>query len=486
MGIGGIILVLFAIRALASATNSRLPSPTLFSFNFAWFAIFIALAMTSIVAIEWGATLAWVATVFLALLAFPDWLVLPLSHRLRWSRLTFVLAWMSPFFAGGDRIGSATAASALTWLRSGRPEPVAERIEAKLQRKGTNTIRGGGTLAAGFLAWGRGDIEQARSLFALVHHFDRRVASGWVRRHARRWLVMEAAERGDWRSISELAKLHRYDGVLRFAQVVARAELGEPVAAWRLAAAWCLCGRWLTTWGWFRDSWRRRGRVAPTSIPALTPSLATVATLRASLIAHPTVHAMLELTRTYEALVDSETLQSHVHERAAELDARDAQGAIDALHADIVDTLCRTIRSGVPIPATVPRTLAEARQMLSDERYQLFDESVDQLEQRVQDRSMFRSYEELLEWARYHTRYRELLASIDSLEHGLVFERMHYGASNHAANLFNDHDDKALGLAMMRWLYREAKQVEDHETVALHRDNLRNSPLLEHWWGTQG
>lgn len=485
MGIGGIILVLFAIRALASATNSRLPSPTLFSFNFAWFAIFVALIMTTIIAMDWGTTLAWIATAALVLFTFPDWTVLPLSHRLHSPRLTFAIAWMSPFFAGGDRVGSASAASALTWLRSGRASRAAERIEARLQREGENTIRGGGTLAAGFLAWGRGDAEQARSLFALVHYFDRRVANGWVRRHARRWLVMEAAERGDWRSVFELAKLHRYDGVLRFARVVARIELGETIPAWRLTGAWCLGGRWLTTWDWFRDSWYRRNRGVATSTATSTACLATLARLRASVIERPTARNTFELARTYEELVDSEALRSHVQQRAIELDARDPEGAIDALHADILAILSEAMRDGVSVPNTVSRTLEEARQMLSDERYQLFDESVEQLEERVQDSSMFDSYEELLEWARYHARYRELIASVDALEHGLAFERMHYGASNHAANLFNNRDDKALGLAMMRWLYLEAKRVDDNDAIALHRDNLKNSPLLEHWWGTQ-
>ncbi|MEM6732935.1 MAG: hypothetical protein AAF658_15370, partial [Myxococcota bacterium] len=278
MHIVGLILLGLAIRALFSrgdgvrSSSMRLPV--------IWFLLLFASTIFALLAVWVVGRVDFVPVLVACLLAmFPEWFLMPVFIRLGWVNAASWAAWTSPLFVGHDRLGNVTAAMALAWLYGGCDAEAAEMIEGRLRTDILNPIRGGGALAAGLLAWGRGDLVQARTLMALVHYFPARVTTPWVRRRACRWLLAEAAQRGDWREVHFIARRHRADGVARVLKSIARRELGERVPRWKLDVVWLTSFNWVSTWPIYSMARKRDPEPEPTTTIDPAVSVAEVTAL---------------------------------------------------------------------------------------------------------------------------------------------------------------------------------------------------------------
>jgi hypothetical protein len=185
----------------------------------------------------------------LALLPVTLWLLIPslvlkvVLTPLGWPRTTYRMARCS----GLIELLADSGVGAFYGAMSGARNPSPEAIDWLAQKLGrARSPRGAGITAAALLAAQRGDLKRARSLFLVVDSLAPKFVPLGARVIAREWLIIDAAQRGDWREVIRLGRRGRSS--LRWSYAVARISersIGDPRGCgdWALVALWLLASR---------------------------------------------------------------------------------------------------------------------------------------------------------------------------------------------------------------------------------------------------
>ena len=435
-GIIGFILASLVLSVIKVETKQGSYSGLLF---FAWI-VFMPLSLgLCIAAVAPGTSLGVrVAGIVCALV----WLGAPIAHRiaapLGRPRLAHTMAAVGavPFhvdLVAHAALASSRAAIALRNRDNAPPEHHVRRIEAQL--RGASTVTGASIAALGFLAIARGETERGRGLLMSVGGFVK--ASRASRNLAARWLVADAATRGDWPALLTIGETLTTP-LTRFTHAVAARFVHQTPTNRQLVALWLGCGSRVATYGLLRTALRYQ-RVP--SAAADTPLLARhVVALRDG----GSDDALVDLARAWDAATIPEPARRQIADDLAHLGA--TRPHLAARH-----------------PAFRPTASVE------DPQSEL-EVAIQALHRRHDDE---RNLPPLDEWAEYvMLRGLYARAATDAVGRRLAYNTAHLIIGNHAVHLLNNLGQRAMGLAMFQWLLQESIANGDEGFIAHYTRNV--------------
>lgn len=399
-----------------------------------------------------------------------------------------------------DPEGGAALAEALALLRWLRHDPAAaERIAALVDS--VATIGAAGITASALASASRGDRDGARELLLGALEIEGTKALPFPQRIARAWLIADAAERGRWRRVVELADA-------RGPALPASARLLAGAAA-RFAGThsptdtglWIL---WLLSPG-HKDSrplleraiatprvlHRRpdleeapaRGGGVDELGPLPSEPLPRALALHAHWIARDPLHLRLvpsrlgDLCRAWDEVHRSGAARRQAEARAARLGILgQAEAIVERFHDEVAADLADlSLRSGVAIAGLVDPPGELSQRAIFRVRSQLLEgveELAETMESRTVDKRALPAVEEWRAWSELRRRY-ERAGALGGLDlRRLMFPQVHRSACNFAVWLWNERKETGIAKPIFRWLLTEAEAVGDEAAIDLQRRNL--------------
>ncbi|WP_428261706.1 hypothetical protein [Haliangium sp.] len=382
--------------------------------------------------------------------------------------------------------GLVAAAWALSRKRPSHPALPAliERVDDAL-RSATGAMQASQVLAAGLLAATRGDQASARAMLESVDEIGPNTTPRTVHALAREWLVADAAARGDWERVTELARgpRARTRATRLLGAVGARLSGGRGAGRW-LWLRWLLSPRRRHTWTLVREAARRapagpRGaihRQLTTKLPGQPWSdalAAHVAVLSGTSAAAP-AQALRCLAQAWDAALDDRDTRRLVLERAAALGAKSGDRALDAFTLDVARDLAdMALAHHLPVASWSQgsRTLREAERLLRNQLLSEVELAFDALDDRISDRRGLHLLDEWREWMSLRALHARAVAMGGLDLRRLVFPRVHMVSCRLAVWMWNERKEFYAANAMFRWLLDEALRVGDAEAIELQRRN---------------
>ncbi len=395
-------------------------------------------------------------------------------------RLAYFASMLSRVTWRRDKPGGPLLAAA--WALSRQRVPSAKLVakyEARLEKQ-FDALHASSVVAKGLFAAMAGKRDEARRWMESVFLFDPRIAIRPVRRLATEWLLADASARGEWRRVVTLASSRQapWSPMLALARLLARRQLGESVAPWRLWLGWVAAPRRLRTFRFVRQTARKE--IAPkAAVEAPVAAASSADPLRAALSAQwaavgaTTPAKLLEAARTWEAVLADGSLRQRCTARVVDLGGVDSGAAADELGAAVRDFFtphaqaCREARPHEPLPEVLSAALSSRRDALFSE----LEERMDRLTTRKGQNRIYPMIEEWREVLALRSVYLELCAvstfAERPLAHGIISNEL----VNYGAWLFNQHKEKPVANAIFRMLELEAVSVGDAKSAELNREN---------------
>lgn len=403
-------------------------------------------------------------------------------------KAAYWVAWFSVRNKSEERAGAAQLAASMALHRKADFDPdAASWLEEHIQESAQ--IRGGTIGAAAATAAARGDAEGARALFDSVRTLDPKVCPRSARHTAAEWLAADAASRGAWEEVIEIASDPA--GAGRSANLlagVAKRLLGKPDAPGRAT----LVRLWLTA-PRRRQSFaivERALSVADGDAPiddddeAVVPRAPDGDLLGRALAAHaallsakkPKPADVARVGRAFDAAFEDDSLAAHVDERAEALGATRAGSVLGRLRSDVETSLFELLKTHrIALDDTVDElgdVAARAQRRLRDEALTVIEALSDAIRNRVREKRALSPIDEWREWSALRMAYeRGVLLGGPELRY-LAFTKVHSDVCALAVWLFNDRKEKPIANAMFRFLLAEATATGDADGVALQTKNV--------------
>lgn len=450
------------------------------------------------------AVMAWLWLLLQAIEPLIWWAVRHGPVRLGWVRVSAAGARLCGGQFEADPVGGRALAGALALVsRRAHDEAAATWLEGQLGGPQRGTLGAAGVVAAGLIAASRGQRDAARDLMHGAANWET-PAPAVARVIAGEWLVVDAAERGDWKTVMRLgvrdAIASPTTRFLAFAAARVRREalIGEPSAT-------DVGLRWM----WWRSMGRSHLR------PLLARALATPRVLHhrkppppppadpsppvldpAAFAGDPVAHAQAlhalwsttpelerqwtptraaELCRAWDAAFAGPVLE-RLTERARALTVvtRPEVAAAQLRHTVGEELAALAARAQLPLPALQEcgGIGAEAAMLLRGELILGVEKLSQALRTRTKDKRALPSVEELREWNGLKRAY-ERAATLGGLEvRRVMFPDVHLNVCNYAVWLWNDRKEYGISGPLFRWLLAEAEAVGDEEAIALQKKNV--------------
>ncbi len=355
---------------------------------------------------------------------------------------------------------------------------------------GADGAPGAAIAAAAAMAAARGDKEGARALFESARTLDPSVCPSAARHAASEWLAAEAAARGAWGEVIEIAGDPA--GAGRSAKLlagVARRLTGGLAAPGRAEPLWL----WATAPGWLgtfaiveRALSVPDGEAPPEDddddVPAprapdgdlLARALSAHVVLLSSKKVKPADVA--RVGRAFDAAFEDAALGVEVDERATLLGATRAGAVLGRLRADVETSLFELLKSHhIALDDTVDElgdVAARAQRRLRDETLTVIEALSDAVRNRVNERRALSAIDEWREWSALRIAYQRGVTLGGPELRYLAFTKVHSDVCALAVWLFNDRQEKAIANAMFRFLLDEATATGDQDAIALQTKNV--------------
>jgi hypothetical protein len=436
---------------------------------------------------------AWPLLPVILFLVLPFSLLRSVLVPLGLSRAAFRAVKLADSVLGLDDGGGPALAAAWALLR--RPLATSEDV-AWVEQKVSEVkpLRGGGLVAAALLQARRGDKDDARRLLESSFELAPAARSAMASRVAREWLAADAASRGDWARVVELAaRLPRSQTsrAVSFLGAVGRRLL-------RLDGAPSDEELWLL---WLLGS--RRTRMRPLLIRALSvprgpvqdaakrpdpepgplaPSdpLAHALELQLRLWGQPPSLAEVgELGRAWDAALADPQLERRLLIRSLELGA--AEGAslrsrIGDMAADGLAQLARSRELPLGEVEAPGPTLERAARRLRGDLLSEIELASGALRRRAVDKRELPAVDEWREWLALRARYEHGARLAGQEARRLAWPRVRDDVCKLSVWLWNVRGEKAIAHAMFGWLLGEARAMSDQEAIELQEKNVACGP----------
>ena len=467
--IGFVLFLGRVLRDLWDDDAGKPPTVTAFAPVTAWVALgVLAKSSLDVSASIWP--LAVIGGLLLVVLAVPTLWVRLVAIPLGRPRSAYLLTRLSVLAARTDPVGLAMlhAGRAACRQRKVRLEDLAW-VRGRVKQR---PLTPGMIMGLGLVAAAQGDRDEARQFIASLSLFDQGVTDATVERLAQEWLAADAAQRGAWSDVADIAdRLGPTTHATRWLGAVAKRLLGRPDAPTdeRLEELWRrVPGRDRTEWI------QRRARAAEPVVvdDAPLPDDVVDAALHAQLRldAHPSRAALAQAAACWEAALPG--LAATAVARAEALGSHQPEQATERLHAQVADALTRASRAlGTPVP-TVGGLSGRAAGSVRDDHLRTVELAASAMEQRLAAHKALPPVDELREWlALKHVLDQAIALGGDDLLR-VAFRPVYGPCCTLSVRLYNQDAQPWVSNAMTRWLLKLAHRAGDERAVALQTKNL--------------
>ncbi|HSQ63497.1 MAG TPA: hypothetical protein VLM85_09805 [Polyangiaceae bacterium] len=387
--------------------------------------------------------------------------------RLGWPRAAYWAALVTgALWRFGDVAGGACLLAARARLRMRTPT---RQIDDWLHRRLRRAKKRGGAwyVAAALFEAGRGNTAWARGLLLSAEVMSPQDCPACARKVARRWLVADAAARGDWRRAAELSAPHRTERDLwcRAAHELAMAR-AHPAFAPR------------TLLGRIARALYGLPQPAPLRNPAaVEPTLTAVLTAHVATVRRPgDADGILATARAWEELFDSAAWEAEVARRGLGQGAKStAQDVMAQMGEEVADDLAHAlVEARVPLGALRPTgAISSAAKNAARELYlRRVDERVANLGERVAAELELDPHEEGVEAGLLRDVYIDaILLGGDDLR-PVLFPKIESVATRHGVWLDNRASRvRFIAHPIFRWLLDEARTLGKLDSIKLEQSN---------------
>jgi len=474
LALGGSLVsfAIFLLRVLSDVADDNAGSPYTTS-AIAPLTAWIAIGSLG----AWGVSLLpglWpVAMLVLAgcvLLAAPSLWVRFVAIPMGWPRSAYFLSRLSVLRARTDPVGVAMMSAA--WAAGRQKRPSSADLAWVTGRVKQRPLTPGMCMALGLVAAARGDRDEARQFLACLPLFDQGITDPMVERLAREWRTADAAQRGDWREVVDIAQaIGPSTPATRWLGAVAQRLLGLPDAPSeeRLEALWKqVPGQRRTEW----LQQRARAAHTPEVRDAMLPDDVVDAALHAQLLldAHPSRDALAQAASCWSAALPE--LEAATVDRAIALGSHTPHRAVEKLHRQVAEGLSRASkRLGAPVP-TVDGLAEQAAADHREQHLRTLELAGRAMEQRLAAHRALPPVDELREWlALKHLIEQAAQVGGDELLR-VAFRPVYVPCCTLSVRLYNHDGQPWLSNAITRWLLKLAHRVGDDRAIALQSKNL--------------
>ncbi|MEZ4297406.1 MAG: hypothetical protein R3B70_20760 [Polyangiaceae bacterium] len=394
-------------------------------------------------------------------------------------------SWTTP----EDRAGRGLLAGAIALHRRRDFDPEAAGwLEEKIQAQ--RSIRGGTIVAAAAAAAARGDREGARALFDSIHTLDPRALPLEARHTAMEWLAADAASRGKWEEVVDLAASGAEAG--RAAWLlgqVGRRLLGSPAAPSRAALlwAWLLAPRRRHTFAIVERALSVPDGGAPVfdeDDDAPAPHAQDGDALAKALAEHvrllsmkkPAPADVAHTGRAFDAALDDDGLRDELAKRAEAIGATRWESVLHRFRDEIETSLFQLLKDHrIALDDTaldLGDVAAGAQRRLRDEVLGVIEALSSAVRSRADERRALPAIDEWREFSALRMAYERGVALCGPELRYLAFSKVHGDLCALAVWLFNERDERAIGHSMLRFLLQEARAVGDERAIELQEKNV--------------
>lgn len=460
---------------LAWSTLAGLLSGAMISFGVTLFTAF------------WLLGLWWIALPLGVVMVMPVVLPALTRHALVPLGLTRTAYWAGRLSRPGPD-APAYGACCAAWAFSRDPKPAMEVWLAQ-EREARIPLGDAEVVVTALIAAGKGDADTCRMLMKSVAMLVEDHPA--VRELAGEWLAVDAAERGAWRELHELADANRWPAtpLAFFLEGVAARRVNAEGAPGRLEllARFLFAPHRRATAAIYDEATKLpQAPAAPQgdSSDAATTELAeapsplprAVATHLMFGYGDATPARLAATVRAWDAALADGTTHSWLARRALELDA--PLGAVDRALREITGSVTEELaraadrgRLGAP-PSHGPVGDALARR-LRHGHLDALETAFTRWAQRRHDGAARAAIDEWREFIALQSAYADAVAAGGLELRRLAFPHAFSTGSNMAAWLWNSRNEYAVSHAISKWLLSEALIVGDTEAIELGHRNCR-------------
>jgi hypothetical protein len=391
---------------------------------------------------------------------------------------------------GNDAAGGAVMAATMALLhKTNASDDDLRWVEEQLAA--ATPLRAGGLVAAALLRLRAGDRAGARQLLRSVELLRFPGSPLLAFRAAREFLAADAAERGAWDEVAALAALpgalHASRATLFLGAVAGRLLRRDDAPSderlwllWLLAPARRrtrpLLHRALTT--------PRGSSVTSVAPPAEAPAAAAAEDpLQAALALQvgtwqtgaPSLRGLARLGEAWDRALDDKALERRLLLRSMELGTHEASKLREQLREAVAAQLAEQARSrGLALGAIEAPgpTLERAARLLRDGLLTTLEAGCEATRLRAIDKRALPAPDEWREWLVLRERYEQLHALAGGTARRLAWPRVRDDVCKLAVWLWNERGEKTIAHAIFRWLLDEATELQDADSIELHRKNV--------------
>lgn len=473
-GLGVCVLILWLVLR-----NYRPWAPRARQIQFPWIAVgkvfsvtLASVALASALLLTGGGLFKFGAALLLMLFGMPTLFLKVIVLPLGLPRTAYYVALLCHPLGFKDNGRTVAALYCALALRRRASPSCLEWLQARLTRQ--SAPLGAGRVAAGLVAALSGKPALARSLMNSAEHLSVHYISPMERGVARDWLVVDAAQSGDWRRVIGLGK----GGGAYFLRPYTLARIAERLLGeGPQASNWQLCLLWLFTPGRFALLPLLRRALASSSPqttpnapafvenPGVTDFSAALGELSSVLQQYRTVtaarlaQAVWQIDRWLERNEVTEQLRARLQSLNG---APEAAAVLDEFRHSLIDLLVPIIET-YPHLASQGDEVASLRDAVAEVRQKLYREievRCADYSSRADNKQTMSSIEEWDAWVTLRELCERLLILDDSAQESL-FETTYYALSNFAAYQYNTVANGVLAHAMFSWLHVHSQNNVD-------------------------
>ncbi|MCK6545855.1 hypothetical protein L6R52_08300 [Myxococcota bacterium] len=359
-------------------------------------------------------------------------------------------------------------------------------IESMLGR--ARPLRGASIAASALLHAKRSDLDGARALFESLELLDPRVVPKTALEVAREWRAADAAARGAWDELVELAARAPSTRTVHLLGLVARHLVGDEISPRRLWLAWALAPRRTRTFAFVQRALARPRGVA--AIDHAPPRISLADDERTAVFAVMRFHAALaargaddvapddlvHLATLWHGALDELGRSDGVVARAAALGVERWEHTLRELarqaQTELTELVRKSSRPLDTLPKDAPELLDRARRTVRSELLTEIELAAEALARRAREGRALPGHDEWREWNEHRQTIERALARGGHDVLRLAQPVVDRGVGAFAVWLYNPRHEHAMGNAIFRWLVSLAERAGDEEAITRGRRNV--------------
>lgn len=385
-----------------------------------------------------------------------------------------------------DKPGGPALAAALALVHDDKPSLKSIAWIEKKLTESKSALHPSGVAALALLEAAKGQYDTARAMFESLLQFDKRLLPKAVKKVAACWLASDAAARGDWEKVIQIATTNTlpYSRMVALLAACARRALGKPDAPGNVTLwfSWLWAPRRIWTFMFVRSIAGRKVKpAAAVGAPVLAPLPNEAGPVAAVLHRHLSVRLrggkieaaeLKQLAHDWETVLASDKTLLQVADRCAALSGGDVDVTLGKVRELLESELAKlSERAKGTTGGEAPSLLRGGMSQRRDELFERLERLMASMDRRKQEKRGLDMPSEWRECVMVRSLYAELVQDVDLNERHAVFSVVRDRFVNYAVWMYNDRAERGVANAVFRFLWTEAVSVGDEASAKLNQKN---------------